>query len=234
MLAKLLPGWDTPTVRWVRYNKFVKKFTIPYYSQADGSNDCGPTCAQMILDYYGIKHTIEHLRTQLTYDETGTSIYDNGLLLLNNDLQTEAITAQPLLFSPDTLEKYNTNEKLLTYLTNKEKEAKDGTWILRTMRHYLEKNGTIKVEIPTIEHIKTAINNDRPVMALMHAGSLGSNEGQFHFVVLTGYDDQRVFINNPWPYAQRQEWFPIDRFMYGLYASTCEAFDNGTLLIASK
>src|SRR3989344_987537 len=136
----------------------MKKFNIPFLLQPEGSLDCGPTCTQMILAYYGVEKSLQQLQSQLTYDEVGTTIYDNGILLLNEHLKTTAITAQPLLFSPDTIDNFKTQEDIVSLVSQKEKEEKKDTWILTSMKNYLSKGGLLQIEIPTFKHIKSAID----------------------------------------------------------------------------
>lgn len=212
----------------------MKKFDIPFSLQPEGSLDCGPTCTKMILAYYGITKSLEELQTQMTYNEVGTTIYDNASVLIHEGLHTTAITAQPLLFPPDITAELKKKEDIINLLARKEREENADAWILTSMKRYLENGGDLEVEIPALQHIKIAIDHNKPILALMHAGSLGSNEGTYHFVVVSGYNDTEVFINNPWPPSRKQGWFSTEQFLYGLHTSTTTSFDNGTLLIASK
>lgn len=212
----------------------MKKFNVPLYLQEDGSKDCGPTCVRMILDYFGIKRELTDLQKKLNYDEMGTTSYDNGSLLLDEGLKTTAITAQPLLFSPDTTPSIKTKNDIFKTIRARAKEEPKDKDILETMKKYLNKGGKLKIEIPSFKHIKEAIDKNQPVLALFYGRAIGRNEGAYHFVVISGYDKNRVFINNPWPPSKRQAWFPVDQFLYGLHTSTSAYPDNGTLIIVSK
>ena len=105
---------------------------------------------------------------------------------------------------------------------------------LETFKKFLSKGGEVKLEIPSFDHIKEAIDNGHPVIALLIAQALGSMEGAYHFVVVSGYDESRVYINNPAHNSSQQAWFPIERFLYAVHASTVADFDNGTLMVVSK
>jgi uncharacterized protein YvpB len=62
----------------------------------------------------------------------------------------------------------------------------------------------------------------------------GSNEGGFHFIVVTGYDEKNVFANNPYPKSKKRTKYPMNQFLYALHTSTTTDIDNGTLLLVSK
>ncbi len=214
----------------------VKIINVPLRLQEVGTLDCGPVCAQMVLEYFGITQDFQSLKDKLLYNEVGTTIYDNGSLLLDLGLKVTAITAQPRLFSPEVIESI-TSKDLLNEVIDKKIEKvtttrdKDN---LETFKKFLNKGGGVKLEIPSFSHIKEAIDNGHPVIALLIAQALGSKEGGYHFVVVSGYDEGRVYINNPAQNSSQQAWFPIERFLYAVHASTVADFDNGTLLIVSK
>jgi hypothetical protein len=212
----------------------MKKLDVPLVLQAADSKDCGPACVEMILRYFGMEGDIQKLASQLEYFEVGTSAYDNGRLLLDAGLNVEAITRQPLLFSPDTTQKITSGAEIAAILQNNEKRLgkyKSGVDKIIT---FLDKGGTMRIEIPDIKHIREAIDQSNPIIALLYARALGSNEGNFHFVIVDGYDEEKVHITNPYPKSHQQDWFPVSDFLYGLYSSTTADIDNGTLLVVSN
>lgn len=212
----------------------MKKFDIPFYLQEEGSIDCGPVCTKMILEYFGIKKELKDLQQGLFYNETGTTIYDNAAVLIDEGLHTTAITAQPLLFSPDLAEQIKNREDLYKIIDKKITEKVNLKANLETLKKYLDKDGELKIEIPTFDHIKEAVDQQKPVLALLYGRALGSNEGGYHFVVISGYDETSIFINNPSPISKKQSWFPIERVIYAIHSSTTFEPDNGTILIVSK
>lgn len=212
----------------------MKKFDIPLYIQEEGSVDCGPTCVRMILEYYGIKKSFDELQKALYYTAVGTSIFDNGSLLLDNGLKVMSYTAQPMLFPADKISELKTNNDIRKIIVNKMNTHENYKNNLTTFIKYLDKGGEINVEIPTFAHVKTAIDNGSPVLALLYGQALGANEGEFHFVVVSGYDDDMVFINSSWPQSIKQGWFPLKNFLYAVHTSTTADIDNGTLLIATR
>lgn len=215
----------------------MKNLSVPLFLQPENSLDCGPTCIKMILAYYGISKELDELKSQLFYNEVGTSAYDNGYLLVKNGLSATAYMSNPLLFNPEIICTLNTNEDIANYIKSKrdfdENFAKYKN-NLDTFEKYFTHGGQMKLEIPTIAHIKLAIDNDNPVFVIMNAQVLGSNEGTFHFVVITGYDEQNCYINNSWPTARHQASYPIDQLLYAIHSATCADIDNGTIIVPSK
>lgn len=188
----------------------------------------------MVLQSFGITKDIDSLKSELAYTEAGTNAYDNGCLLLANDLKVKAITAHPKLFPPDTISTVHSNTDLLSVLeTAKQKDEKD-TSSIDSIRNFIEKGGEVLLEIPRLEHVQNAIDNGQVVIALVYACALGSNEGGYHFVVVNGYDEDRVFITNPLQDSKRQEWFQAKHFLFALHSSTMVDLDNGTLLVVGR
>lgn len=212
----------------------MKNIKIELLQQKQGTFDCGPVCVQMVLNYFKIKRDFEVLKKDLTFYQNGTSAYDNGSLLIAAGLKVTAITAQPYLFSLDTIASIDTRDKLLTIVEEAEIKMKRFSIPLKTLEKFLKDGGNFKIEIPSLKHIKDAIDKDSLVIALLCGTALGKNEGGFHFVVVSGYDKDRVFINNPGINTKKQAWFPVENFLYAVHTSTMFDIDNGTFLVISK
>lgn len=189
----------------------------------------------MVLEYYGIHRELEDLSKALAYSGTGTSAYENGTLLLREGFKVAMVTAQPKLFSPDTIPNIKTKEDILAVVqARKAKNIEAEKNQFAPITTFIEEGGVMNLEIPSFEHIRKAIDAGSPVIALLYAQALGSREGGYHFVVVSGYDSELVEITNPLPSAQKRGWFPAKDFIYGVHASTTAELDNGTFLIASK
>lgn len=211
----------------------MKRLKVKTLYQAAGSLDCGPICVRMILEYFGVEKTEKELKKNLFYEEEGTYIYDNGILFLEEHLKTTLITANPLLFEKEVQGKLKSKETLFKHISKYARKKPNKKKAVGLLKKYVSQGGKVKIEIPIFEHIKNAIDSEKPVMALLYAKALGVNEGGFHFVVVSGYKKDHVYINNPGPKA-RTGWFPTEDFMYALYSSTCFDIDNGSLLVVGK
>lgn len=211
----------------------MKLLKVPLYLQEPGSVDCGPVCSRMMLEYFGIKRTLDELREKVQYSAIGTSSFDNGSIFLAEGMKAKAVTANPLLFPPDLMPKLADKGRLLDRirgLAGRLPEKKQG---LDTLTRFIELGGDMCMEIPAFRHIKEAIDADSPVLALTYAKALGNNEGGFHFIIANGYKRGFVHVTNPSPRATNRGWFPVDRFLYAVHISTCVEVDNGTLIVPS-
>ncbi len=221
------------------YNYYsMKLIDVPLYLQTPGSIDCGPACIQMLYDHFlGKKIDIEEVKKQLDYTEVGTTLYQNGSQLLKEGLKVTAISANPLVFPGNTWDQLKTNEDVREYIQKKYDDSyldDHFKLIYRTLLQFIDDGGDFKVKIPDFNDIKDAIDRDAIVCALNYTQPLGENEGTFHFVLVTGYDEGRVFINNSWPLSQKQAWFPIDKFLFAVHSSALGDADNASFLIVSK
>ncbi len=212
----------------------MKVLKLPLYLQDPGSVDCGPVCDRMMLDYYGISRTVDELRAKVDYCEVGTTSFDNGSIFLSEGFRVKAVTAHPLLFPPDLQAKLADKGKLLERIKGLAGRLPEKAACFATLTKFIGLGGDVCMEIPAIQHIQEAIDAGNPVLALTYAKALGNNEGGYHFIIANGYKQGFVHVTNPSPRATNQDWFPQDRFLYAVHASTCVAPDNGTLIIPSR
>lgn len=215
----------------------MKKLDVTRYTQKVNSGDCGPVVARTILDYFGVKKTTKELAEELRYGNFGTYISDNGLLFLKHGLTATLVTANTILFDYEDRKSLKTKilavhylKKLLTRNLRKMRQFKNG---IRIMLEFLEHGGNIKIEIPSLRHIKGAIDRGDLVMALVVPNAFSVGNSFHHFVAVNGYDDRYIYIADPWPTSTAHKVRNED-FLYGIHASTVGDLDTGSLLIVGK
>ena len=211
----------------------MKKIDIEVFFQKNKSQDCGPVSTQMVLNHFGRKMKLEDIKKGMTYVAEGTYIYDNGLVVLKEGLKAELITANPLLFKQEDRADLLKPGDILKHLSSLKKKKNSKKQSISLFQEFIKNGGRVKIEIPTVEHIRKAIDKNKLVITLLYGGALGRREGGFHFIVVTGYKKGFVHINNP-EKRSRQGWFPEKDFLYALYSSTCVDVDNGSLLIVGS
>lgn len=205
-----------------------KNITLRF--QKNGSVDCGPVSSQMILSYFGMINSLENIKSQMSMGDFGTYIYDNGLLFLEHNLKATLITANPLIFKNEDLRKLSSEIDIKKHLSKIIKKKPKLKKPLHLFKKYIDAGGKVLLKIPTIIHIQKALDKNKLILALIYGGVLGTNEGGFHFVVVSGYKKNHVHIHNPLK-KSKQGWFKNEDFIYALHSSTCADVDNGSLLI---
>jgi hypothetical protein len=205
------------------------------------AHSCGPTSTSMIFSYFGKTADLDSLRATMADDPLGgTTTFDNALAMLHAGLSVEAITANPFLFYPDSAEALRDNDMLVDWL-RKRKAGDDNDRLIDSFVAFIEEGGSLRIEIPSFSHVRNAIDAGALIFAQLHNAALGSADSVefltgsrgFHFVVVDGYDNDMVHVNNPWPDSTQQAWRPADWFIYGVHAASAAYADNGFLLVVS-
>jgi hypothetical protein len=211
----------------------MKKIDIKVFFQKNKSEDCGPVCTQMVLHHFGIVRKLKEITSGMSYVPGGTYMFDNGLSSLKEGLNVELITANPLLFSQEVRNDLKNKDSLTLFLKRMEKKNTKLEKPLSLFRDFIANGGKTKIEIPTFKHIYKALDANKLIIALIYGRALGKAEGEFHFVVVSGYKKGLIYINNP-RRGSRQGWFREDDFLYALHSTTCVDVDNGSLLVVGN
>jgi hypothetical protein len=103
--------------------------------------------------------------------------------------------------------------------------------------------GVTHVKIPTIEHIAHALRENKLVIVLATTCFLmGYPKYNFHFLIVSGIDDQFVYVTDSGNYNQADILQPLTghykhthaQFIYGIHSATHGDIDNGSILVVSK
>ncbi|MBS3172355.1 C39 family peptidase [Candidatus Woesearchaeota archaeon] len=216
---------------------FSRKLEVPVVFQPEGTKYCGPAGLSMIFKYYGLNIPFEQIIKDLEVDTVGTYAPQLGLYLIKHGFDIEIITLHPTLFTKNDY-LMNQEEILLRIedLFNKTK-LEQNKKTLNYFIEFLKSGGKIKVKIPSKEDIIEEIKYNRPITALMTTNFLNYNEPKFnfHFNVITGIDNEFVYVNDPWPdNTNGKKKHKINEFFYGIYASAYADLDNACLIKIKK
>jgi hypothetical protein len=210
-----------------------KQLKVPLRLQGEKSLDCGPACMAMVLDYYKKTRPVAELREGLEYAEGGTYLFDNARKLFESGLGATVITAHPMVFRYRDGWPRDAGGITAALLEAETKFPRYRRGIGH-LRNFMEAGGSVRVEIPAMRHVAEAIDNGNPLVAALHTGALGTFQGGYHILVVSGYGEDEVHLTNPWPKSDKRGWYPADRFFYSLHTSTAYDVDNGSLLVVEN
>ena len=77
----------------------------------------------------------------------------------------------------------------------------------------------------------------RPLGALITSNFLLFDKASFnfHFNLITGIDNEFIYVNDPmWDYRGGKHKYPINDFMYAVYASAHGDLDNASIMKIKK
>ncbi len=171
------------------------KLDVPLIRQAPNSVDCGLTCVEMILAYYG-KAKPEDLEKMQKFPD-GTYGPQLGTFLMKQGFVVEQVLLNPGLFTVH--DKTLSHEDIVQKISVAKAKKVINKRALRFMREYAKAGGKFTIAIPTEQHIREEIQSKRPLIALLTSNFLLGKEGKFnfHFNVITGIDDEFVYVNDP-------------------------------------
>jgi uncharacterized protein YvpB len=214
---------------------------VPILRQEPGSVDCGIVCMQMVYGYFGESVSFSQLKVDLPTTKIGTYTPQLGSHFQEHGFNTELVTLNPKLFHLNDSEKPlgEMRSHFENLKTNAENE--NDQLILGFFTEYLGKGGVITPAIPTEGHIRQALSEGNLVMAVLNTTPLyegltsTSWQNAFHIVVITGIDEEFVYLNDPnFTESGGQTKHPQTNFFFSLYASSLTDPDNGSLLIVKK
>lgn len=155
---------------------------------------CGVASLRMVLRYYGIEQSEDHLLKQLRilklkkFDFGIYSIYI-GILALR--LGFNVLIRIPLKKLSDMENQYNKEKKLVEIIDevlNKISKKEPSYYLYKSIKILLKHGGRIKIYVkgPTINHIQKAIQRDIPVIVRVPSAVYYDikNDPSFHHLVL--------------------------------------------------
>ncbi len=148
------------------------KLGIPIYKQSK-INSCGPTALRMVLAYYGIeKNEMELVKIAKTIKK-GTRLLDLGIIATKLGFDVNAYSF------------------MLKKSTKKLNNSK---------RRLIELGANYKFKQPSMEDVIEFLKLKIPVILSVNSAILFKNNKTEagHFIVVTGYDDEKFYYNDPW------------------------------------
>lgn len=212
------------------------KLDVPVIRQAKDSVDCGLAVVNMIAAYHKKNPAFEKTKAQVKADDLGTYNPQLGSYLIRQGFDVEIVIFNPGIFTNNDKGKNKKHlaehfEKLL-----KLKKSSRARKIIRYFTKFLKDGGEVTVRIPNEKDIREEIRNKRPLIAALTSNFFLGNTPRynFHFNVITGIDDDFVYVNDPLLGRRGgKHRYPISDYLFAIYASgqgDLENLDNQSLI----
>ena len=213
------------------------KINVPLIRQPKGSKDCGIAGLAMIYAYYKKNKTFEDLKKEITIYDIGTYAPQLGSHLIKDGFKVKITTYHPGLVCKafkEVSQKEIYDELLKLKESYKDEKNK---MVIQFFLDFINNGGEIEIKIPSKEDLIEELNNKRPIGVLMTTGVLYGNKPlfNFHFVIVTGIEDNKIIVNDPMPDKRGGiKEYKLDEFFYGVYASAYGDLDNASIMKIRK
>lgn len=195
------------------------QLSIPFHKSIL-PNDCGPQSLRMVCEHLGEKITVEKSR-EIVQSLASGMVWTLGMARGASKLGfiTEVISSNDDDLNNEFYDKY-ADDEAMQILTTLKKECN-------------ELNVKMTNKNPTIIDLLLYIDKGIAPIALINWNIIAGKEGFFgHFVVITGYDQDHIYIHNP-GIENAQEYMPIDKRLF-MQAYKSKGTDNNLVLIIKK
>lgn len=212
---------------------------VPLVRQETYSADCGIACVAMILEYYGIPYVYAKVKKEIGVFHFGTFMPQLGLYLLKTGFRVEIVTMHPALFT--FYSTFTDIQELINHLKGARKNViqKKDAIALDFFITFVRAGGVLTPRIPTVEDICEEIDQKRPLFSSLTHRLLFRREFRprysFHFNVVTGYDSQRIYVNDPdWGDFGGVHKHDINNYLYAIYANVYGFIDGGSIMKVTR
>ncbi len=198
---------------------------IPVKPLKQKKDDCGKTCAMMILNYYGAQYTEAELDNFYIKETPSFSINgfmtDDALFFIRKGLDVECLSYNLYYNEPDDAKLSTT--KLIKKLQDKQRNLSEQHYarLIESTVRLLKDDGGFKIEQPSMKALRRYLRKGIPLIAhvsypALH-GKAQEDLYQGHAVVLVGISKDKISLIDP-NHACVEE-MPVDQFMFGMLSS---------------
>lgn len=213
------------------------KLDIKEIRQDKGSVDCNLVCTQMVLEYFGVKKSLDEIKKKIKMIKMGTYLPQSGKYFEDLGFKTRMITQSPFLFTNKdrNMLKQDIYDRILARKEDFNRTNKYNA--LRHFKTYLDAGGEVIVKIPNISDIEKELKAGNPIICSYTNNFLAGDTPRFnlHAAVIYGVDDKYVYVKDPFADERGgdQKYLHED-FLYSLWGSLYADPDNGSLLVIEK
>ncbi len=198
------------------------KLKVPFYKSKQDV-DCGPVALRMVLAYFGKNHSLKKISKEEKQLDTGL-VWSLGIVRAAKKLGFPVKLISTTNFS----HKETDIDYYKKYVNNK------GMLVLKELDEEIKKLGIETEERNmSLEELLSYVSNDSIPIVLINWYVIANKEGyNGHFVPITGYDDENVYIHNP-GLANAQAYLPIKKSSF-LKAWESKGTDKDTIIVYKK
>ncbi len=198
------------------------KIKVPFY-KSEKDTDCGPLALRMALAYLGEEHTFKEISEEERQIDTGL-VWSIGIARAAKKLGFKTKFISTTNFNPeeDDIEYYKkySHDKAKIILKELSDEIKE------MQIEVQEKNMSLK-------KLLNYVSKDSIPIALVNWFVIAGKDGfSGHFLTITGYDDENVYVHNP-GIVSPMAYLPIKRDLF-LKAWESKGTDKDTIVIYRK
>lgn len=162
---------------------------VPFYKQEE-KNDCGPIALKMVLEFLGEKHSIEELRKRCETESSGVT-WTAGI----------AKAAAELGFGVEFYSKHidanHENYSLDFYKKETDGEEASKEKVGNLLKKCIELGVKVSERVLELDEVLDKINENCTAIILLDWGKIkGEVDFTGHFVPITGYDKEKVYVHN--------------------------------------
>lgn len=163
------------------------KLKVPFY-KSKKDTDCGPLALKMVLDYFGGKYSFKKIAKEERQIDTGL-VWSVGIARASRILgfKTKLISTTNFSHEEDDIDYYK------KYAHDKAKI------VLKELSDEIKKIG-VEIQEKDID-LKELLNyvseSSVPIVLINWFVLVGKSGFSGHFLPITGYDDENVYVHNP-------------------------------------
>jgi len=183
------------------------KIDVPAFKQSNKLG-CGPTCLSMVFSYFNKNFSEKQIIDEISiikdksHKKAGTLTIDNALVAIKKRFDVTCFSYNMNLLKPTFigLEK-EALKKEIKKLAVAEKDNFNKR-ILKTMTKLIDEKVNFRVKMPSFTDIESFIKKKIPVMIAVNSKIFfeenKSSTWSGHFIVITGFDRNKFYYNDPW------------------------------------
>ncbi len=177
------------------------KLNIPFH-KSEKDTECAQRALQMVLEYFGEKHSIKEL-SKLTKQLPSGMTWTAGIARASKKLRfnTKIISKQNFSHEEDNIEYYKKHIKEMS-----------------TLHELIKENKQLGIpskekDLSITQLTKLLTKNSIPIILINWNILTKKKNYQGHFVVLSGHDEKNIYIHNP-GIAKAQAFMPIKKELF--------------------